>query len=336
MKQKLSRWYGLAALTVSVASVVAGATVASADPVGAPTYRALSGVGSDTIQGVMDAMSNTVSIGGTLQIGSYDATGSANITTKNPAVTANCTIPRPNGSGAGINALLASLQPGATDAGCLDFARSSKAPSGTTSPHLTYVPMALDAVTYAITANSTIPRQLTLSQLQQIYQCNPAYVGTGPNYSITVYLPQAGSGTRAFWESAMGITDAQVTAGDFPCITDTKNGQPVEEHDGRVLDSNSIAPFSIAQYNAQSEGVIPDIRGQAILGQIDGNNPDVLNANFGIKREVYNVIPSSDVGVAPWSTVFVGSNSLICQQSQLINTYGFALDPQCGATNQGT
>ncbi|MER6123393.1 substrate-binding domain-containing protein [Streptomyces sp. NPDC001795] len=329
-----------AVAAVGIAGLLTGAISAqqaAADPSGTPTYRQLSGVGSDTTQEVMNALSNAITINGTKVIGSYNAVGSAQITTKDPATTPGCTINRPNGSGAGRTALLNSLQAnGGAGDGCLDFSRSSSLNLSAASPGLTYVPFAVDAVSYAITPTSTVPRKLALADLKAIYHCDPNYVGSAPNYSLTVYLPQAGSGTRSFWESQMGITDADVVAGVYPCIKDTKNGAPVEEHDGRVLDDKSIAPFSIAQYNAQASQTIADLRGRAILGTVDGLAPNVLNSNFGVKRDVYNVIPTSKIGTAPWSTVFVGSNSLICQQTSVINTYGFAANANCGDTSKQT
>lgn len=308
-------------------------SVASADPSGTPTYRQLAGVGSDTTQGVMNGLSQVVTINGVKVLGSYDAVGSTNVTTKDPATTPGCTMGRPNGSGAGRTALTNSLQAGN---GCLDFSRSSSLNLAAATPGLTYVPFAVDAVSYAITPTSSVPRKLALTDLKAIYHCDPNYVGTGPNFGLNVYLPQAGSGTRSFWESTMGITDADVVAGVYPCIKDTKNGAPVEEHDGRVLDDNSIAPFSIAQYIAQSSQTIADLRGRAILGTVDGVSPTTLNSGFGVKRDVYNVIPTSKIGTAPWSTVFAGPNSLICQQTNVINTYGFAANAHCGDTSQQT
>lgn len=320
---------GIAGLVVG--SVCAGQAVA--DPAGPPPYRQLSGVGSDTTQGVMNGLANAITINGTKVIGSYDAVGSAQITTKDPATTPGCAMNRPNGSNAGRTALLNSLQ---ANNGCLDFARSSSLNLGAANPGLTYVPFAVDAVTYAITPTSTVPRKLSLTDLKAIYHCDPNYVGSAPNFSLNVYLPQAGSGTRSFWESTMGITDADVVAGVYPCIKDTKAGAPVEEHDGRVLDDKSVVPFSIAQYNAQSSQTIADLRGRAILGTVDNIAPTTLNSNFGVKRDVYNVIPTGKLGTAPYSTVFVGPNSLICQQQAVINTYGFATNANCGDTSKQT
>ncbi|MGW1539956.1 substrate-binding domain-containing protein [Streptomyces sp. NPDC002309] len=309
------------------------ANQAVADPSGPPAHRQLSGVGSDTTQDVMNGLAQAITINGTKVIGSYDATGSAQITTKNPATTPGCSINRPNGSGAGRTALLNSLQAGN---GCLDFARSSSLNLAAANPGLTYVPFAVDAVSYAITPTSTLPRKLTLNDLKAIYHCDPNYVGNGPNYNLTVYLPQAGSGTRSFWQAQMGITEADVVAGVYPCIKDAKGGSPVQEHDGRVLDDRSIVPFSIAQYNSQASQTIADLRGRAILGTVDGIAPTVLNSDFGVKRDVYNVIPTSKLGTAPYNTVFVGADSLICRQAAVINTYGFATNANCGDTSKQT
>ena len=317
------------AAAAGVGLLAVGAGTAQADPVGPPTFRPLAGVGSDTTQGVMNALSNAITTNGNKVIGSYDAVGSPTIATQ--AGTACQAVARPNGSGAGRTALLNSL--GAAN-GCLQFSRSSSLNTTASSPGLTYIPYAVDAVTYAITPGSALPRTLTLVDLHGIYTCDPNYVGTAPSYSIHPLLPQAGSGTRSFWESTVGIADADVVSGKYPCISDTKGGKPIEEHDGRVLDDTSIAPFSIAQYIAQGAGTLADLRGSAVLGSIGGTPSLLLNTGSAATREVYNVIPSTQVGVAPYSTVFVGAGSAICQQSSVIKSYGFGLDANCGDTSK--
>ncbi|MFF2850656.1 hypothetical protein ACFVT5_30645 [Streptomyces sp. NPDC058001] len=321
----------MAATGAALIAVTVGST-ANAEPTGTPTYRQLAGVGSDTTQDVMNGLSQAVTINGTKVLGSYNAVGAPTITTKDPAVNNKCAIARPNGSGAGRTALVNSLQAGD---GCLDFARSSSLNLAAASPGLTYVPFGVDSVTYAITPSSVLPRKLTLADLKAIYHCDPNYVGTGPNFSVNALLPQAGSGTRSYWMSQVGITEADVTAGVYPCVKDKKGSTPIQEHDGRVLDDKSIVPFSTAQYIAQG-ATVADVRGRAILGTIDGKSATVLNSDFGIKREVYNVIPTSKIGTAPWSTVFTGSGSLICKQADVINNYGFATNPNCGDTSKQT
>jgi ABC-type phosphate transport system substrate-binding protein len=318
-----------------LAASLFGASAAQADPTGSPAFRTLAGVGSDTTTPLMNALSNTITISGQKVLASYDATGSATIQTQSSAA---CVMNRPNGSGAGRAALLASLEAdnGAGD-GCLQYSRSSSVSTAATGgPKLTYVPYAVDAVTYAITANSIVPRSLTLAELQAIYQCNPAYVGTGPNYSIVPLLPQPGSGTRSFWETEMGITDTQVTSGSLPCISDTSGGSLIEEQDGRVLSSNTLIPFSIASYDAEESQTISDVRGNAVLGVINGITSQSIDADFPVTREVYNVIPTAQENTAPYSTVFVGAGSLICSNTATIEQYGFAQDPNCGSTSTTT
>ncbi|WP_344462533.1 substrate-binding domain-containing protein [Kitasatospora kazusensis] len=311
--------------------LVAGAGIAQADPSGAPAYRQLAGVGSDTTQGVMNALSNAVTLGGQKVIGSYDAVGSPTINTKSTAACQGLT--RPNGSGAGRTMLLNELN---KNNNCLDFSRSSSLNLAAATPGLTYVPFAVDGVTYAVSAGSSLPLDLAVSDLHAIYSCDPGFVGTAPNYSVHPLLPQAGSGTRSFWETTVGITEADVVAKKYPCISDTKGGKPIEEHDGRVLDPTSLVPFSIAQYIAQSSGTLADLRGTAQLGNINGVPSLLLNTGAAATRDVYNVIPSSKVATSPWSDVFVGGNALICQQSAVITQYGFGVNKNCGDTSRTT
>ncbi|MFE9424493.1 hypothetical protein ACFYNO_16155 [Kitasatospora sp. NPDC006697] len=319
------------AVAAGLGLLAAGGGTAQADPTGQPTYRALAGVGSDTTQGVMNAISNAVMLNGQKAIGSYDATGSATINTK--ADTHCQGLNRPNGSGAGRTTLLA--QQG-LPYNCVDFSRSSSLDLSAASTSLTYVPFAVDGVTYAVSAGSTLPMDLAVSDLHLIYTCDPGLMGAGPNYTYHPLLPQAGSGTRKFWESVVGITEADVAAGHYPCISDTKGGKPIEEHDGRVLDTNSLVPFSIAQYIAQESTVLADIRGTAQLGNINGVPSLLLNPGAAATRDVYNVIPTAKVATSPWSDVFVGPNSLVCQQSAIIKQYGFGVHTSCGDTSKTT
>ena len=329
MKAKL-----LAVATIcGLAVTVLGSSSAQADPTGPvpPPYRLLAGVGSDVTGPVMNALSNSITINGSKVIGSYDATGSGTIQTQ---AGANCVINRPNGSNPGRSALLASL---ANNDGCLQFARSSSLNTAATGgAQLAYVPFAIDAVTFAVTANSIVPRELTLAQLQAIYTCNPTYVGTAPNWSIQPMLPQPGSGTRSFWETEMGITDANVLANAYPCITDMSGGALIEEDNGEVLGQNNLIPFPISTWDAEEAQTIGDVRGDSVLGVINGFAAQAINPNFQVTREVYNVIPVSAEGTAPTSTVFVGPTSLICTSTATIQQYGFNLDPNCGSTSTTT
>lgn len=329
-----------AALAVGGTLALVGAGVASADPSGAPTFRQLSGVGSDTTQDVMNGMADAVTVSGTKVLGSYNATGSATITTKDPATTPACqNISRPNGSGAGRTALLNSLNAnsGAGD-GCLQWSRSSSLTLTASTPSLTYVPFAKDAVSYVVTKSSVVPRQLNKNDLIAIYHCDPSYVGASAPYAITPILPQAGSGTRSYWEGQMGILDADVNNNVYPCIKNGTTGtQVIEEHSDTGLDDKSLAPFSIAQYTVQSLGVIADKRGRAVMsaigsgaagGAITGlTYPALMNPNFNVQRDVFNVIPTSKIADPTYVSVFgttTQSATGICSQTDVLSQYGFA------------
>lgn len=304
------------------AAGLAGGT-AAADPVGTPQFRDLSGVGSDTTQDVLNGLSEVVTINGTKVMGSYDASGSPTITTK----AANCTINRPSGSNNGVNALVTSRAAGN---GCLQFARSSSNSSANfPGAGLTYVPFAVDAVTYAVRSDSSINKRFTVAQLQTIYNCQ-----AGPNFQPM--LPQFGSGTRQFFLRELGFTDTAdfVNQPNHTCITQTDaTGAPLLENTGTLMtDARQIAPYSIAQYLSQINAVVPDVHGKAVLGQINGISPTVLNTASVMDREVYNVIPTAEEGNAPFSTVFVGPNSLVCQSADTIRRYGFGTSANCGST----
>jgi phosphate transport system substrate-binding protein len=295
---------GMTAALVSTAFVVGVAGPASADPT-----TNLVGVGSDTIQDVMNQIAITV--GGGI-IGSYDAVNPATATAGDIiSPKPGCTMTRPNGSGQGLAALRASLNPNTTagqladrpEAGCVDFARSSSGPGSadkSVNGALVYVPFALDAVAPATgpatavtgsdpaqATNITHADQFTLADLGTLYaNCAPVTEG-GVTYTpdgtttdathqpIHLYVPQAGSGTRNFWLQTLGIS----TSGSLPpCVHDhvTINGQSVqvEEHDGTVFanDADAFGPFSIAQWVAQRNGH-HERRHNAVLHSLNGTAP---------------------------------------------------------------
>jgi ABC-type phosphate transport system substrate-binding protein len=331
MKLRINKTVGAVA-AAGLAMVAVGATMnpAFADPTGAPTLRALPGVGSDTTYNVMNGLSEVVQIGGVKQLASYDPIPSTSLIS--PTSAANCqNLTRPNGSSAGRTALLNSLTPGNAINGCYAWGRSSSlnlAPVAAATGGLTYVPFGVDAFSYAVAKDSDIPRDLSLDDVKAIYRCEVD--------GLQPYIPQSGSGTRQYWLQQMGITEAQV-ANTYTCIKDTKNGSIVQEHDGRVLTKNNeIAPYSIANYVAQGAGVQADLRGIADLANMDGKTALAAGADVTLKRDVYNMVPTTKLGTAPWSTVFVGSNSLICQNTSTITKYGYAPAANCGSTTNQT
>jgi hypothetical protein len=364
IKQGFARKWLIAGLTAvtTTAGLVAGvAGPAAADPV-----TTLVGVGSDTTQDVMDAVA--IQIGGGV-LGSWDAVNPVDHVTAHEAIApkAGCTMTRPNGSGEGVTALrqaLGSTVAGLADRpepGCVDFARSSGGPgtNASVTGQLVYVPFALDAVATAtgpatatagaVATNITDANLFTVADLQTMYQTCTGVTPSGatkqyvPDGTVTdathqpvhLYVPQSGSGTRAFWLQQMGLS----TSGSLPaCVHDTftLNGTStiVQEHDGTVFatDANGFGPFSIAQWVAQRNGH-NDRRHDAVLHNANGVAPlsgTALNPAYPIKREVYNVVSFSRVTSTATAdrqfvSIFAGSTSATCANAANILSYGFGL-----------
>ncbi len=333
----------LASLSLAVGSALA-------DPSGPPTFRDLAGEGSDTTQGVMNALSNVVQIGGTLRIGSYDAATAPGQTISTKSTPACTNIPRQSGSNNGINALRDDRNAGTH---CLQFARSSTDNhTSHNGDHLTYIPFATDAVTYAIRgagatpAGSSINRNLPLATLKTIFTQAP-----GPCLAaFEPLLPQFGSGTRKFFlENVLGLgsgADVQNFAGPgslHPCVKDTDGiGNPLLENTGNLLaNDKQIEPYSVSSWIAQTTKNVADVHGLALLGNIDGIPALAINTTAaGTTRPVFNVVPNVLVnGPSNSRTVFVDTDpdpavntSLVCQNSAAILKQGFVTRSDCGDT----
>ena len=335
MKQVLA----LAAAAAAVAATFT-ALPASADPVGAPQFRELAGMGSDTTFEVMNGLSQVVIVGGNKVIGSYDPQpAGAIVNTKDetsdggrcntaggaipnalPAAP-NGGVPRANGSSAGRDALNAAVQPNSPTLGCLEFARSS---SGAIVAGQTFVPLAEDGLTYAFPLNGDIGAASTTADLRLIYQCNAATAGV-----FRPLIPQTGSGTRNSWATLMGISNVTLPS----CVSDRVSGPGsllIQEHDGRVLTtSNSIVPFSVAQYLSQQFGVTNEVRGSAQLGQLDGVVPVIQNPSSPGLRTVGNILTTADFNDAASlaNDVFVnngsGKSQVCVNGASTISRFGF-------------
>lgn len=344
-----------------LATLSLGVGTALADPVpGQPPFRALQGVGSDTTQDVMNAFANGTNVftpafpgikdgAGNFVIASWDAIGSATITTKDPATFPQCSnIPRPNGSGDGINAIVG-LKPG-FPMECADFARSS-ADDHTARPGqgLTYIPFAIDAVTYATLTQSNVPKNFTQAQLTTIFQRDNT--PTTPCI-FKPRVPQINSGTRNFWRQNFGFPISPAhptgfgTCVETPETTTHAAGGIItgcsEEHDGcmvssvgptggSVVDPNVIFPYGVGPWTAQATNRnVQDRRGLAIIRGIDGIPP--WSPTFPKTRPVFNVIKTANIGVQPFASTFVGPGSQICQHPDVIESQGFSPNPDCGST----
>jgi ABC-type phosphate transport system substrate-binding protein len=318
----------LATLSLTIGS-------AMADPSNPAGPRDLAGTGSDTTQGVMNGLSDVVKINNNKVIASYDATGSAQITTKGTTGSAPCTMNRPSGSGAGIDALVASLAAnGGAGDGCLQFARSSKNDSANRGgKNLVYIPFAVDQIGYATKiSSSNIPPTLSIDHLRSIYNCQVS--------AIQPMLPQFSSGTRTTFLAALGFTDASdfTSQTNHTCIKQVDaTGAPMLENTGKKLfASNQIIPYSISVFVAQSNGIQTDDHGFTKLGRINDLVPLQAGPSATITRDVYNVVPKSQIGAGTeTNTVFVGSGSLVCTNTDVIKRFGFQPktdSPGCGST----
>lgn len=361
MIKKTKLRLGVVAATAVAVLAFGAATPAYADPSG---FKPLNGAGSDTTQDVMSGVASAVTA-----IGSYDAIGSATIQTTSggPIFT------RPNGSTSGVQALSASVNntgtrvfpataAGVSITGQLDFARSSSAPSSSfVGTDLTFIPFARDAVTFAVSLASDFPRDIALGSSAQD-SLSPApftlrniYRGTVTTFvdaelnpvTIRPIIPQTGSGTRAFWLSALGLTETTIIG-----TPTTDIGNTAQEHTGTYIkNAGDIAPFSVAQYIAQGNyQVLPtsivERRGNVALGNVGTVKPMLLTAGggvelntaFPINRLVFNVVQTSRLSGASAADLqlqatFAGSGSTVCAATAQIKQYGFGtIGGLCGNT----
>jgi ABC-type phosphate transport system substrate-binding protein len=326
----------------AAALAVAVANPASADPPTGVTPAAVDivGVGSDTTQFFMDQIA--LNYDGQTPVParavySWDATGSSPITTKAGATS----IPRPDGSSAGISALVTN------GVNTVDFARSSRGRAGTDPATIDFVAFAKDAVTVAVQKTTNAPKTLSTAQLQAIFTCSATtwnQVGGTSTKTIRPFLPQLGSGTRSFFESAIGLTDAAIG----PCVT-----QGVQENEGldtRLNNANVVVPYSVAKYIAQvyhsaagQNDFGTDDHGTLKLNKINGTVPVLdkkINPNFAptFQRTVYNVVRKDDTTtdtIPAYLEKILGKNGYICKTAaKTIKNYGFLpLSTGCGAVS---
>jgi hypothetical protein len=357
---KLNKWGVGAVAALAVTGLAFAAVPAQADPSGLPTFRTLAGVGSDTTQDLNNGLASVVTIGGQRVLGSYDATGTSPIQTK----ASGSTFARPNGSSQGFAALKSAKESTLWDgqdlpADTLQFARSSSGATWATGGKYSYIPLALDAVTYATASTEAdVPTNLTIANLTAIYSAADGALVTigGQSYEvgneanadadIRPYLPQTGSGTRSFWLGQLGLTEADVATSTNSAVEWSYTGGSVQEHDGSVLADvdNAIVPFSIAQHIAQGnkatiEATYPGVTVAnrlhgAALRSVNGVAPEVsgvLNTAFPISRPVFTVVEYAELATnSTLSAVFEGPSGLAYDQD-VIADFGFG-DLSTGVT----
>lgn len=291
------------AVTLGAAALAAGLTApAQADPPAGtvPVTADIVGVGSDTTQQALNRLSAGYNLGwnANRKLYSFDALPTG--TTITPK--AGCDpIARPNGSSAGIAALLAGARPaGVTTDFCLDFARSSRGPRDT-EDNLAFIKFAFDSVTWVSDNVTNAPLSLTIAQLKAIYECQPTarrwnQVGGTSTDNITPVLPQSQSGTRAFWLTSIGVT----TPGT--CVVQSETFQ---ENNQSVVDGfrNRIVPFSVGRWSTFATPT-------TYVHNIEGINPrngnpsldtprGTLNSAFPNTRNLYNVVRLNTTSANP-------------------------------------
>ncbi|MFE2519607.1 Ig-like domain repeat protein [Streptomyces mirabilis] len=315
-----------------VSGTLALASPASADPTPAGTFRQLVGVGSDTTQDVLNALAgdtvngksygDTAVKAGDAGIASYDAFVPGAATSTIQTRSGGPTFLRPNGSGPGRAALSMSLTgdkfpnpaTGVAIKGQVDFARSSGGPS-TSGNALTYIPFARDAVGVAVRGSAL--DTLTVDQLHDIYTSGDNRLKVLNGQTLHPFLPQAGSGTRKFFLSVIGLTELTVSA-EIPTVQEN-------QADAALTEDGALVPFSVGSWIAQNNGIAPDYSKTAIAAgahlasvklpgdtggatnpvtTVDGKltpvNHYYENVTFG--RDVYNVVPSR--AIDPTSVFF--------------------------------
>lgn len=337
----------LMAVAGAVAAAMVMGTAAYAEPSFTPDSNDFTGVGSDTTQDVLNQFQTDYNATSpSTRLANYDARrGSTTIGLKS-----GCTaINRPDGSSAGINALIANTQ-SVGGFPCLDYARSSRV-RNTGVPaenNLVFIGFARGALTFVAQATTNAPVSLTKLQLRSIYNCTAdqwSDLGFASTNVIKPYLPQAGSGTRSTWLSKIGVTDAVASA----CVG-TKIHQ---EHDGAALpiDPDVIAPYDVAQYICQRyKGTCTDRHGTTELHQVDGYAPTTgsgvntairtVTPDNGMLRTVFNVVRAVDtngdgvISASERTTIptryrpIFGTSAqggYICTHQSVITNFGFAL-----------
>jgi hypothetical protein len=214
-------------------------------------------------------------------------------------------VQRPNGSGAGAKAFAGDTADGN------DFLTYSRASScqdtscaaGNVLSASSYDVLKIGTDPLAmLTATTTNVPALSAAELGNIYKCTyktfsdiPGYSGSAGSQFIVPIIPQVGSGTRSSFESAIGITDAQVGS----CV------ETAEENDPTAI-AAAIDPTDDA-------------------GTVDTTpSADALEPMSGARLNLFNGLSG-----ATSQALRFGKNPLV-SQSTGTTTGGYFQDPTCG------
>lgn len=254
----------------------------------APTQNDIVGVGSDTVQNISNFVADGDtsgtpgynSAGNLNRLVSFDATpdandragylnGSTNAALKplNPTVVLRAgtsPVQRPNGSGAGIAALLADK----ASPEVINYVRASRLPTDAEQNTavsngwggLHVVRISTDDLRIATATTTNAPSALTPAQLVQIYQCTATTwtaVGGTSTATILPLVPQNGSGTRSSFLNDLKAANGGTAVTLGSCV------QTVEENDptsitGSSSPADTIAPFSSGRLALYNSGYFKD------------------------------------------------------------------------------
>jgi hypothetical protein len=386
------------ALAVSTAVMTLG-NLAISRPVGAdPGFlSSYIGVGSDTLQDLFNAYSGaepypnvqtaqavkdytplrTSLATKNKQISSFDAvdavTGTPGcITTK----LGGATFDRPNGSSDGVAALshaqdgtgwqkagTCAASPGNVS-GQIDFSRSSRDHNAVAGTNLTFIPFARDAVSFAFFDHNTGNLALlTKTQLTSLYSSGTGTITVGTD-TVKACITQQGSGTTKFWETAIGVTDAQAQAASAASGC-SANPSTLEENGGNSFftfanaqpaGTDVVVDFSVGSWISQANGTALDRSANARAGFVDLGAIDPGTGTLGkpytgtpgteapsttfytdttFGRNLFVVVPTSklaglhsDPGLV---SLFSGGTSAICSSAAQTTAHSFGFDSLTGA-----
>ena len=317
-------------MSVAAATLAAGAGAALADPSSSPAVTSIVAVGSDTTQFLSDQISTDYNATTpTNPFYSWDAVNPSTglpgdtISTKNDA---NCSLTRPNGSGAGIAQLQNKLKATNGTDYCVDIARASRNIQSSDGTGLTSVLFAKDLITYATNSGGNGVTNLTDTDLTAIFSCNASLIsssysgavkwnevgGTSTDAIIPV-LPQSSSGTRSQWLSDIGVT----TPGS--CVVNgTYGGNAIEENEGNnaVFTATGnptgykdvLGIFSGGSYVSQVYTLhSPDTHGTLLLQDIDSKAP--LTSTHTINTAGLSAFPATYIRGLYYVTLNAGTAS---------------------------
>jgi ABC-type phosphate transport system substrate-binding protein len=272
-------------------------------------------------------------------------------------------IVRPNGSGAGVSALILNTKIGKNFA--IDAARTSSPRSSTNPPKakggVVFVAFAKDAVTYATNTKTNAPKNLTTADLAAIYNCTATTwneVGGTSHATIDAQLPQTSSGTRKFFLAEIGVTAPGSCVNSASGENLTNYPEENEGTDPFVQGENVIFPYSVGAWieqvfhssgkNKNRFGI--DNHGALQVRDLNSTAPTVgtgvkttINTRFtpDFIRTLYDVVrwaSTRDNIPAYLEPIFASARAKtpgwICSnktaQQDILN-YGFLNTPFCGA-----